>query len=76
MTEVPDILSKRRRLKYIYNSYRTALLNQKYFWEKLREFQRYNSAMEIAIAIGTTSGAAYCVVPGSSISSYNLTFAV
>lgn len=38
----------------IYNTYRTALLNRKYYSIKLQRYQRYNSLMEVAIAIGAT----------------------
>ncbi len=44
--------SIRTQLRYIYNSYRTALLNRKYYGSRLVLFQRYNSIMEIAIAVG------------------------
>jgi len=47
-----DVL--RTQLRFIYNSYRTALLNRKYYGEKLARYQTYNSYMEIAIAIGAT----------------------
>ncbi len=43
------------QLRYIYNSFRTALLNKKYYGEKLSNYQKYNLAMELAIAIGAGS---------------------
>ncbi len=46
--------SIKTQLNYIYNSYRTASLNKKYYGARLVSYQRYNSAMELAIAIGAT----------------------
>jgi hypothetical protein len=45
------------QLRYVYNSYRTALLNRKYYGYRLLLHQRYNFAMEIAIAVGATGSA-------------------
>jgi hypothetical protein len=45
------------RLRYIYDSYRTALLNRKYYGHRLFIHQRYNMFMEIAIAVGATGSA-------------------
>jgi hypothetical protein len=49
-----ELDSTRTQLRYIYNSYRTALLNRKYYGSRLASYQKYNSAMEIAIAVGAT----------------------
>lgn len=45
------------QLRYIYNSYRTALLNRKYYGRRLLIHQRYNFLMEVAIAVGATGSA-------------------
>jgi len=52
---VVDTDATRTQLKYIYNTYRTALLNRKYNGERLTSYQLYNNISEIAMAIGTTS---------------------
>ncbi len=49
-----EVDALRVQLKYIYNSYRTSLLNKKYYGEKLSTQMRNNFWMEIAIAIGAT----------------------
>jgi hypothetical protein len=46
--------STKPQLRYIYDSYRTALLNRKYYGYRLTRYQSFNSAMDIAIAIGAT----------------------
>jgi hypothetical protein len=67
-----DIGSFRAQLRYVYNSYRTALLNRKYYGERLTTYQRYNYAMELSIAIGATSsgGVAGLAVWGSITGQY------
>jgi hypothetical protein len=50
----PNLDAVRVQLKYIYNAYRTESLNRKYYGVKLAKCQRYNSYMEIAIAVGAT----------------------
>ena len=53
MNEVPmDLEATKVQLRYIYNSYRTALLNRKYYGHRLTWYQNFNETMEIAIAIG------------------------
>ncbi|HEY3767197.1 MAG TPA: hypothetical protein VGN44_00865, partial [Candidatus Angelobacter sp.] len=42
-------------LNQIYNLYRTALLNQYYYSDRLESFQRRNKCVEIAQALGTSS---------------------
>jgi len=44
----------RARLIEVYNLYRTALLNRKYYAHKLALWKRWNSALEVALAIGTS----------------------
>jgi len=46
------------RLDYIYNAYRTALLNRKYSSRMLSRYKRLNKGAEILIAIGSGSGSA------------------
>jgi hypothetical protein len=46
--------STKSQLRYIYDSYRTALLNRKYYGYRLTRYQSFNSAMDIAIAVGAT----------------------
>jgi hypothetical protein len=60
--------SLRTQLRYIYNSYRTALLNRKYYRSRLVLFQRYNSVMEVAIAVGAagSGGVAGLAVLGNN----------
>jgi hypothetical protein len=60
------------QLKYIYDSYRTALLNRRYYSAKLARFQKYNSFMEIAIALGATGsgGVAGLAIWGSITGQY------
>lgn len=42
------------RLTQIYDSYRIALMNQKYYRYELSRLQRFNSIFEIVIAVGTS----------------------
>jgi hypothetical protein len=60
------------QLRYIYNSYRTALLNRKYYGSRLVLSQRYNSVMEIAIAVGAagSGGVAGLAVWGTITGQY------
>jgi hypothetical protein len=51
---IDDLDPLRVQLRYIYNAYRTGLLNKKYYGEKLVNCQRYNLYMELAIALGAT----------------------
>jgi hypothetical protein len=44
----------RAQLRFIYNSYRTALLSRKYYGRRLNKYQRLNSAMEWVIAVAAT----------------------
>jgi hypothetical protein len=44
----------RAQLRYIYDSYRTAALNRKYYGEKLSRYRNRNFYLEIAIAVGAT----------------------
>ncbi len=55
MTDDVDQLNT--QLKFIYDNYRTALLNRKFYGEMLSRYQRYNYWMEIGIAIGATGSA-------------------
>lgn len=50
-----DVRERTRiQLKYIYDAYRNAALNRAYYGERLMRFQKYNSWIEIAIALGAT----------------------
>lgn len=62
----------RTELKFIYDTYRTAYLNRKYYGWRLNTYQRYNTIMEIAIAIGATGsgGVAGLAVWGSISGQY------
>lgn len=64
--------STKAQLKYIYNSYRTSLLNRKYYGQRLTIFQRYNTIMEILIAIGAagSGGVAGLAIWGSITGQY------
>ncbi len=42
-------------LRRLYDKYRTALLNRKYYGHKLESFQRTNLIFEMLVAIGTSS---------------------
>lgn len=46
------------RLRDLYDKYRTALLNRKYYGARLVLFQRWNLTMEIVIAVGSSSAIA------------------
>ncbi len=71
-TEVETLASERVQLRYIYYNYRTALLNKLYYGHRLISYQRINSAMEIAIAIGATGsgGVAGLAIWGSITGQY------
>lgn len=43
------------RLKDLYDNYRTAMMNRKYYGYKLAEIKKYNLIFEITIALGTAS---------------------
>jgi len=60
-----DVL--RAHLRQIYNTYRTALLNRKYYGCKLACYQKYNFWLDVAIAIGATgsSGVAGLAIWGT-----------
>ena len=62
----------RTQLRYIYDSYRTAFLNRKYYGHRLTAFQGYNTATEILIAIGTagSGGVAGLAIWGSITGQY------
>jgi hypothetical protein len=45
----------RMQVRSINDLYRTALMNRKYYARRLRMYRRWNSAMEITIAVGTSS---------------------
>lgn len=51
---INEVDALRVQLRQIYNTYRTALLNRKYYGHKLSRYQDYNFYTEIAIAIGAT----------------------
>lgn len=55
------------QLRFIYNGYRTALLNRKYYGFRLSLFQRYNTILEIVIAVGAagSGGVAGLAIWGS-----------
>lgn len=44
----------RERLLQLYKTYRTALLNRKYYASRLTTFRKWNMALEIALAVGTS----------------------
>jgi hypothetical protein len=72
MEEVEDVESRKTQLRYIYNSYRTALLNRKYYGHRLTLFQKYNTVAEIFIAIGAagSGGVAGLAIWGSITGQY------
>ncbi len=41
-------------LHYLYDAYRTALLNRKYYADRLVTRQRWNLALEVILAVGTS----------------------
>lgn len=41
-------------LRWLYDSYRTALLNRKYYAHRLLVYQRWNLILELAVAVGTS----------------------
>ena len=43
------------RLKDLYDNYRTAMMNRKYYGYKLARIKKYNLLFELTIALGTTS---------------------
>ena len=71
-TPTGDVERVRTQLKYIYNSYRTALLNRKYYGERLNFFQKANFWMEILIAVGAagSSGIAGLAIWGTITGQY------
>lgn len=67
---MPDQVN-RAQLQYIYDAYRIAALNKKYYGRRLASYRRLNFWIEIAIAIGTTGSggiaglAIWGTLPGS-----------
>lgn len=45
----------RQRLIDLYNTYRTAALNRRYYGAKLTHYRAWNLAFEIALAVGTSA---------------------
>jgi hypothetical protein len=70
--EVEAAESVKTQLRYIYNSYRTSLLNRKYYGHRLTVFQSYNTVAEIFIAIGAagSGGVAGLAIWGSITGQY------
>jgi hypothetical protein len=69
---VEGVETAKTQLRYIYNSYRTALLNRKYYGERLSVYQKYNTATEILIAVGAagSGGVAGLAIWGSITGQY------
>src|SRR4051794_17444077 len=56
MSEIdPRLESRRSELSHIYDAYRTALLNRKYYGLRLSSVRKLNFWSEVLIAIGATS---------------------
>jgi hypothetical protein len=53
---VIDQADSRGYLDIIHDEYRTALMNKKYYGARLERFKRINRLLEIAIALGATTG--------------------
>jgi len=49
-----ETLELRERLLQLYRTYRTALLNRKYYACRLTLYRRWNLGLEIALAVGTS----------------------
>lgn len=49
-----EVWQLRERLLQLYRTYRTALLNRKYYASRLTSYRRWNLTLEIALAIGTS----------------------
>jgi len=64
----PEIV--RSTLEVIYDLYRTALLNRKYYGDRLSAIQRQNTIAEIVIAIGTAVGVGGLVFWEGAIGQY------
>ena len=51
---INDTTVLRNQLKVIYDDYRTALLNRKYYGERLHKYRTINRTVEFVIAAGAT----------------------
>ncbi|MBR0798602.1 hypothetical protein JQ615_24745 [Bradyrhizobium jicamae] len=52
----PNLASMRSQLRFIYDSYRTALFNRKYYASRLSQYSNYNFWLEVTVAAGATGG--------------------
>ncbi len=51
-----NLNSMRSQLGFIYDSYRTALLNREYYAIRLKQYQTWNFWLEVIVAAGATGG--------------------
>jgi hypothetical protein len=72
MNEVSQKSDVTTQLRFIYNNYRTTLLNRKYYGARLNTYQKFNTIFELLIAIGAagSGGVAGLAIWGSISGQY------